>query len=213
MDGWFWVLTVVGGVIVGLLVRRLFMTPAAREFEELSRTCMQKQAMKRNGKVKGTRGAPNLTIPLKTVDLDLAFMRNDNDLLREHTYARFKTEHFLDKKIKIQANSADFLLKPLVIGTRVEGLDEKFSEKYIVTGNDGSFVKDLLTEEIRDKLLEKRVHVKFGRRTDSSKLSTERGWLTVFIQGLQADDETFDGLIETAILFYERLETLRFRAN
>ena len=95
----------------------------------------------------------------------------------------------------------------------MELLDEKLREKYVVTGNDATFVNRLLTAELRDKLLQDSQHVKFGRRIDSSTLSRERGWLTVFTQGMRAGDEVFDGLVETAILFYESLEALSNRSE
>ncbi|HEV7396855.1 MAG TPA: hypothetical protein VGN86_10130 [Pyrinomonadaceae bacterium] len=43
---------------------------------------------------------------------------------------------------------------------------------------------------------------------ETPPLNRERGWLTVFTRGLGAGEEVFDALIETAIVFYERMETL-----
>jgi hypothetical protein len=208
VNAWLWVLTIGGTVLVWLIFSRLFIAPGEREFAERTRTCLDKQAQKRNGKVKVTQGRPTLTVPYKTANIELSLISNNVELYSEYTYARFRTEAFTDKKFMILLNSKDFFLKPLAIGTRVEGFDDEFSAKYIVTGNDASFVKSVLAKDVRDKLLQESLHVKFGRRTDSSQLSRERGWLTVFTQGMKADDEVFDGLIETAILFYERLEAL-----
>jgi hypothetical protein len=77
-----------------------------------------------------------------------------------------------------------------------------------VVGSDASFVNDLLTPEIRERLLEASLQVKFGRQVETPPLNRERGWLTVFTRGLGAGEEVFDALIETAIVFYERMETL-----
>jgi hypothetical protein len=132
-------------------------------------------------------------------------------IYKEYTYARFQTELFNDKEFLIAVNSKELLLKPLVFGTRVEVSDNKFAEEFVVTGNDAAFVNDLLTDEIRDKLRKESVHVKFGRRTDSSTLTRERGWLSVFTQGMRTGVEAFDGLIETAILFYERIDAISGR--
>jgi|SRR4030095_15935064 hypothetical protein len=211
MNGW--VLALVILLVLWLIVKWLFISPAENKFNEWARECMDKQALKHHGTVTVANGMPALKIPYKSTTIDLVFIRNDEDLFREYTYARFRTEHFSDKKFSMHVNSKDFLLKPLAIGTRVEILDERLREKYVVTGNDAAFVNRLLTEEIRDKLLKQSLHVKFGRRIDSSTLSQERGWLTVFIQGTNASDELFDGLIETASLFYESLEALSNRSE
>jgi hypothetical protein len=174
---------------------------------------MDKQALKRHGTLAVAGRTPALRIPHKTTTIELGYISNTVDLSREFTYARFRTEHFPDKKFSMYVNSKDFLNKPIAIGTRVELVDERLREKYVVTGNDAAFVNRLLTQEVRDKLLQDSLHVKFGRRIDSSTLSRERGWLTVFILGMNASDELFDRLIETAILFYESLEALSNRSE
>ncbi len=202
---YFWILVFVIVLVLWLVVKWLFITPAERKFNELARTYFDKQAEKHHGTVTLAGGVPALTIPYKTGTIDLAFISNDNDLTQEFTYARFRTEHFSDKKFSMFVNSNDLFLKPLVIGTRVELLDERLRELYVVTGNDAAFVNRLLTEEVGDQLLKAPLNVKFGRRIDSTRLSSERGWLTVFSQGATAGDEIFDALVETAILFYDRL--------
>jgi hypothetical protein len=118
-------------------------------------------------------------------------------------------ETLSDKKFQILLNAKDFFEKPFFFGTKQTIADEKFSEKFIVTGNDDSFVKDVLTELIRHKLLtEESLQAQLGARTDALRLSRDRGWLSVFVQGSTTDDRVFDALIETAILFYGRLEEL-----
>jgi len=206
---YFWVLAFVIALALWLVVKWLFITPAENKFNELARVYFDKQADKRHGTVTVADGIPALTIPYKTDTIELAFISNDNDLTQEFTYARFRTERFPDKKFSMFVNSKDWVLKPLVIGTRVELLDERLREHYVVTGNDAAFVNRLLTDEVRHQLLKLPLNVKFGRRIDSSRLSGERGWLTVFMQGATAGDEIFDGLVEAAILFHERLGVMR----
>ena len=203
-----WVFALVIIVLLWLVVKWLFIRPAEAEFKKVARETMEKQALKRQGRLTVAQRMPALSIPYKTTTIDLGYISNDDDLSQEYTYARFRTENFPDKKFSMYVNSKDFFTKPLAIGTRVELVDERLREKYVVTGNDASFVNQLLTDELREKLLQKPLHVKFGRRIDSSTVSRERGWLTVFTQGNRAEDELFDSLIETAILFYERLEAL-----
>ena len=208
-----WVFAVVFGVILGLLVKWLFIKPTEDKFDKLARECMDKQALKRHGTLTVAERMPALLIPHKTTTIELGYISNNVDLSREFTYARFRTEHFPDKKFSMYLNSKDFLNKPLAIGTRVELVDERLREKYAVTGNDALFVNRVLTEEVRNRLLQESLHVKFGRRIDSSILSGEHGWLTVFILGMNASDELFDRLIETAVLFYESLEALSIRSE
>jgi hypothetical protein len=203
-----WVFVLVIIVLLWLVVKWLFISPAEAEFKKVAREVMEKQALKRQGRLTVAQRMPALTIPYKTTTIDLGYISNDDDLSQEYTYARFRTENSPDKKFSMYVNSKDLFTKPLVIGTRVELIDERLREKYVVTGNDARFVNRLLTDAVREKLLQKPLHVKFGRRIDSSTLSRERGWLTVFTQGNRAEDELFDSLIETAILFYERLEAL-----
>ena len=205
---YFWVLAFVIALALWLVVKWLFINPEENKFNELARVYFDKQAEKHQGTVTVADGIPALTIPYKTVTIDLAFISNDNDLTQEFTYARFRTEHFSDKKFSMFVNSKD-VPKPLVIGTRVELLDERLRELYVVTGNDAAFVNRLLIEEVGDQLLKAPLNVKFGRRIDSTRLSKERGWLTVFIQGATAGDEIFNALVETAILFYDRLGEIR----
>jgi hypothetical protein len=96
-----------------------------------------------------------------------------------------------------------------VLGARLEVSDKSFAEKFAITANDTSFANNLLTKEIRDQLLQVCPHVKFGRRTDAAVFDRERGWLTVFVPGFLINDEIFDGLIETALLFCDRLQLLK----
>jgi hypothetical protein len=208
-----WFLVTVMIVILWMIFKRLFISPAERKFEELARECMGRQAAKRHGALTVSNGMPGLTIPYKTATINLAFISNNNELYRECTYAQFRTAHFPDKKFKLLLNSKDFFLKPLAVGTRIEILDDRLREAYVATGNDAAFVNRLLSQEIRDGLLKETPHVKFGRRIEAPPLDRERGWLTVFVQNQRAGDETFDGLIETAILFYEGLEELNRRSD
>jgi hypothetical protein len=203
-----WVFALVIIVLLWLVVKWLFIRPAEVEFNKLASETMEKQALKRQGRLTVAQRMPALSIPYKTTTIDLGYISNDADLSQEYTYARIRTDKFANKKFSMYVNSKDFFTKPLAIGTRVELVDEGLREKYVVTGNDAAFVNRLLTDEVREKLLQKPLHVKFGRRIDSSTVSRERGWLTVFTQGNRAQDELFDALIETASLFYERLEAL-----
>jgi len=189
MNSWTLILGIGGIVLVWLIAKWLYFDPVERDFEDFTRECLDRQAKKRNGTIAVSRGRPVLTVPNHTTNIELAVIRHDDDPSREYSYARFRTAAFADKNITIMLNSKELLLKPLVIGSRVDVPDEVFREKYVVVANDPNFLNDLLTQEIRDELLKHSLQVKFGRRTDSSTLSRERGWLSVFTQGLRASDE------------------------
>jgi len=200
-------LSIVGGVLLWLIIKWLFISPSERKFDAFVTECFSKQALKRNGTVTHDRQA-RLKVPYKTATIELSFLSDDDELYREHTYARFQTDLFTDKKFWVLQKEDSLLLRPLLVGTKIEVADEKFSEKFLVTGDDPTFVNRLLSQEVRERLLTKPLQIKFGGRSDSTLLSRERGWLSVFTPGATASDELFDDLIETAILFYERLESL-----
>jgi hypothetical protein len=199
---------VVAVVIAWLIFRRIFLTPAEREFEELRRQGLAEAAKRRNGKVTGYSAQRKLTITHESTPVELSFVERIEEPSSDYTYARFQTDSFTDKKFNVVLNSNDFFKKPLVIGTRITIDDERFADKFIVTGNDPNFTNKVLNEEIRARLLRDSLNVKFGRRTDSSRLSREKGWLTVFVSGTASDKATFEQLIETAILFRERFASL-----
>ena len=205
----YWLLVIGAGLLLWLIIKWLFLNPAERSDKARLDESFKKLARKRNGKVALDQKTPALIIPHKTLEIELSFREDNVDLFNEYTYARFRIDGLFDKELKVLHLDKDFLAKPIALGARLEVSDEKFAEKFAITGNDASFANSLLTEETRNKLLQVCPHVKFGRRTDAAPLDRERGWLTVFIPGFLIDDGVFDGLIDTAILFGERLELLK----
>jgi hypothetical protein len=212
MNGSILVLGIVGVCVIWFILKLLYFDKVDREQDVAIRKALDSQAQKHHGTVAISKGRPTLTIPHKGVEIELSCISNNVELYNEYTYARFQTDSFTEKDFLIALNSKELLLKPVVIGTRIEISDVRFSEAFVVTGNDAAFVNDLLTEDIREMLCKESFQIKFGRRTDSFTLSRERGWLSVFTQGMRTGEAAFDALIETAILFYERLEVLKGRA-
>lgn len=211
MDGWAIALVIGGACIVGLIMRRLYFDPVDQENEKGVKRCLGEQARKRNGAIKAFSRMPVLTIPYKGVSIEVSVNESSDDAAREYTYATFRDDMFTDKKFGIYYWK-EFILRPaVVIGSRLEFLDERLGGTYVVSGNDASFIKAVLTPEILDKLIEfkgSRLRVQFGRPHNSSLLSRERGWLTVFAWGIGTVDQPYDRVIEMAMLFQERLEAL-----
>jgi len=211
MENWILFLIFVGGgCLIGLIFRWLNIAPLDRENESGVKECLDKQARKRSGIVKASSRWSVLTIPYKSINIEVSVNEGMENPLEDYTYATFRTKVFTDKKFGIYYWK-EFFLRPLGIGTRLEILDEKLGETYTVSGNDASFIEGVLTPEIRAKLLEFKesfLRVQFGRPRGSSLLSREQGWLTVFAYGIGTVDQPYDRVIETAILFHERLETL-----
>ncbi len=143
-------LGVVGICLLWFIVKWLYFDPARREYRMWVRECLSRQAQKRNGTVNVTHGWPVLTIPCKTVNIELSLRENNDESALEYTYARFRTEVFNDKNFKAILDSKDLFQKPMIFGTRLAVLDEKFSEKYIVAGNDASFVNSFLTQDLSE---------------------------------------------------------------
>lgn len=208
MNVWTLVIGIAGILVIWFIAKRFYFDPAEREQNAAVKEAMTKQAQKRGGRVELSGRQPMLHVPTEHGDIQLSLLTSADETFREHTYARFKSEHFADKDFAILLRSDDFLLKPLSIGTRVDLADEQFNGQFLVTGNDREFVAKVLTTEIRDKLRTSSVHVSFGRRTDSSLLDRERRWLSVHTQFLKTGDVIFDSLIEIAILFQARFAAL-----
>src|SRR5437763_3034932 len=122
MEGWVFILGIGGTCLLCLIIKWLYFDPAERSYKARVRKCMDGQARKRHGAVKVTHGRPTLTIPYKDVNIDLSLVENNDEIYREYTYARFRTEFFDDKDFKIILDSKDLLLKPLVVGTRLKVL-------------------------------------------------------------------------------------------
>ena len=170
---------------------------------------MEKQALKRNGKVELNSGRPTLHVETTNGKIELSLLTLNDEIYREHSYARFRVEQFADKRFVVMLKSEDLLFKPLPVGNRFHLPDEQFNERYIVAGNDAEFVQSVLTPAIRDRLRSESLQVSFGRRSDAAMFDRETGWLSVQTQFFRTGDEVFDALIETAILFQKRFDALR----
>ena len=207
-DLWLFVLIFVGICLSTWILNRLLFEPSERAHLVLVKECLGKQALKHNG----TMSDMALTVPHKTVDIEVSYRESIDEVSPAYTYATFRTEVFHDKKFGIYYWKELFLRPAVVIGSRLEVFEEELGETYVVSGDDLSFVKEVLTPEIRNRLLEFKeayLRVEFGRPHGSSPLSRERGWLSVSAycaSGVM--DQDYDRVIETATLFYERLEAL-----
>jgi hypothetical protein len=208
MNVWTLVIGVAVILVIWFIAKRFYFDPADREQNAAVKEAMTKQAQKREGRVELGGRQPMLHVPTKHGAIQLSLLTSTDETFREHTYARFKLQQFANKDFAVLLRSDNLLLKPLPIGTRVDLADEQFDEQFVVTGNDPEFVAKLLNMEIRDKLRASSLQVSFGRRTDSSLLDRERGWLSVHTQFLKTSDAMFDSLIETAILFQARFAAL-----
>ena len=208
MSVWTLVIGVAVILVIWFIAKRFYFDPAEREENAGLKEAMMKQAQKRDGRVELDGGQPMLHVPTKHGAIQLSLLTSPDETFREHTYARFKVEQFAKKDFAVLLRSDSLLLKPLPIGTRVDLADEQFAAQFVITGNDPEFVAKVLNTEIRDKLRESLLQVSFGRRTDSSLLDRERGWLSVHTQFVKTGDVIFDSLIETAILFQARFASL-----
>jgi len=208
MNVWTLVIGVAVILVIWFIAKRFYFDPAERQQDAAVKEAMTKQAQKRDGRVELSGRQPMLHVPTKHGDIQLSFLISTDETFREHTYARFKLEQFAGKDFAALLRSDNLLLKPLPIGTRVDLADERFNEQFVVTGNDPEFVAKVLNTEIRDKLRASLLQVSFGRRTDSSLLDRERGWLSVHTQFLKTGDVIFDLLLEAAILFQTRFAAL-----
>jgi len=199
---------VIGLVVIAVLwfvINQLYFKPAENALRNSLQQTLNKQAAKRGGKVQVVRGNPSLTVPYKAINIECRLIENSDELYREFTYAVFRIPDLTNKNVAVLRNYKELLLKPVQFGARVHIADGKFNEDYVVAGNDPDFIRNLLTQKIRDKLLSHSLQVKLGVRFDAPILNREKGWVSVFANGVKYGDEFFDVLIETTILIYDKL--------
>ena len=204
MNAWLIAAVIVVIVLLGWWIMGLINGPAEREFEVWVKTCLEKQAIKRGGSVTMSGRTALLTTPYKDISIEVSKALVPGQDFNEYIYARFKSPLFADKSFKIMVDSDDVLLKPRFVSHRMEVSDERFSEKFVVDAADANFASNVLSAEIRGKLLEHAFDVRFGKRIGRG--IGEQGWLTVFTSAIK--EEAYDNMIAVAIMFYERFQTL-----
>lgn len=87
-----WVFAVVILVLVWVMVKWHFIRPAETKFDQLARECLDRQALKRHGTLTVAQRMPALRIPYKNTAIELGYITNTDDLTREYTYSRFRTD-------------------------------------------------------------------------------------------------------------------------
>ena len=206
MTLWMFVIGIVSVGLLWLFLKRLWLGSTEGDHADSIRASLTKQAQKREGRVHVRNGQYTLTIPYQSASIDVSAVISTEEVYLECTYATVRIDNLTDKDFKVLLNSDNLLLKPLVIGTRLKLDDERFNEAYIVVANDPAFIKNLLTQEVREKLRQESLQVKLGRRFNAAILDREQGWLSVFTQGLRLDERVVDALVETTMLLYDRLK-------
>jgi hypothetical protein len=153
-----------------------------------------------------------LTIPYKTASIEVSFSPGGDDGIPSDAYATLKAEAFTHKRFGIFYWKELYFRPALLVGSRLDIFEDELGNSYRVSGDDLIFVETVLTPEIRARLLELedlRLRVEFGKPHGAFTLSRERGWLTVSAQGSSGIfDKDYDAVMETAIMFYERLEEM-----
>ena len=213
MTLWMFVVGIVSVGLLWLFLKRLWLGSTEGDRAESIKACLTKQAQKRQGRVHVRNGQYTLTFPYQTASLDVSAVISTEEVYLECTYATVRIDNLTDKDFKVLLNSDNLLLKPLVVGTRLELDDEQFNDGYIVVGNDPAFIKNLFTREVRDKLRQAALQVKLGRRFNAAILDREQGWLSVFMQGLRVEERVVDAMVETTMLLYDRLNALNEHDN
>lgn len=196
------------GCIIGLFVWLFFIRPAEREYDNERRAALNRQAAKRGGSVVTVKGRPMLHVRYEGVTIELSSDADNEELLRDHEYARFKLEDLADKEVSVLLDSVNPAEKPIVSSDRVHFADKRFEDAFVSTSNDQRFTQDLLTPEIRERLMAASLQLRIGVRTDSSRFSGDHGWISVFTRGLRGGDDLYDQMIETAIILYKRTKAL-----
>lgn len=86
MENWMLFLIFVGGgCLIGLVYRWLYIAPLDRENERGVKECLDKQARKRSGTVKASSRWSVLTIPYKSINIEVSVNEGMENPLEDYT--------------------------------------------------------------------------------------------------------------------------------
>ena len=198
----FWII-IISALGIGFILRKFVFDSDESEFEDVV-SILQEMERKWNGTLTLSKGKTLLKIPYKDITIEVSVKQMSGELgSLDFFYAQFKSDAHVDRDFSVIGESTP-IHKPYF--KRVEMSDERFREKYITSCSDISFFSSVLTPEIKDKLVNEKLSVRFGSKMH--RVIGEKGWLTVFCW-MFARKPDYNAVIETAIMFYERFEELK----
>lgn len=194
---------------VAWLFREFYHKPRARKVLERLRA----QAKKRGGFLSdGPSGLkPTLSFQYDNAQMTVSILPASGGEAPEPeiTYVTFQTTRLQDKDFRLVNR---WYKKPLLSAARVEGFAGEFGGSFSVESSDPYFIRQLLTNAIQDALLsyDEPLQIVFGRRfgIGRSEIEPAAGQFAIAVNGIKFEDADYDWLINTAVLFYERLKAL-----
>ncbi len=175
---------------------------------------LKKQALQRSGTVKKVFASyPQLSFYHKEVSILVSAIHGENG---PFTSASFHTTIFPDYcNFRIISRSRP----TIVMETRLELKKVKtgqpeFDSKFIIRAKEKEFIRSLLTPKIQSELLElgakHGLEVRFlSKKLSNAKNSIKKFRFGIFIEHLLTENQDYERLIETAIMFYEQMEKLQ----
>ncbi len=170
--------------------------------------CLKIQALERDGVMKNDAFGrkPELTFRYD----DGEFIVSVNEGGKGHpriTFVTFQTKFVPNENFRIASGS----FKALISFSKIKSFHGDVCRKYDLEGDDGGFIKNLLTQEVQTDLLEyeKATEARFGMHVgvkNALKPAPGRFYLTT--EGFKVETEDYNRLIETAFKFYDRLKMM-----
>lgn len=170
--------------------------------------CLRRQVPKRSG----TISDKTLSFAHEDVAIDVSWSFGSENL-PHYTFVMLRTNYFPDQNFRIVSkNKRSFF--DMAFGST----DLLILKGFVVQSNDHPFIRSLLTQEIKDDLLQYQqgLEIVFGRIDLKNRLGSgfrhSPGCFFFALYKIATDDSDYDALIETSLRFHERLKAMAHTA-
>ncbi|MBI5193071.1 MAG: DUF3137 domain-containing protein [Nitrospirae bacterium] len=172
---------------------------------------LKRQAVKRGGDVKGGTLLyyPRLSLEFDGVSFIISAMPGGGTRGRrgDMTYVDFSVPSLQDQFFRImrKSESVQSAIDSLLSVKEIKIGNEEFVRMFKVKGNDEYFISEILFPEIQNDLMKctnKQLDIKF-----------EKGRFLLSIDGIATSDQDYDKVIETSVLFLNRLKKYKGRLS
>jgi hypothetical protein len=182
--------------------------------------CLKRQGMKRNGLVKTAFLAyPRLSFCYLDTEILVSAMSGGilgNRSRASKTYATFYLPDFSDDWFDIRNKSKGNALDRVLGLKDIQIENPEFDARFTIRASDAVLIRTFLTRDLQERLLQftpgEELYVQFTKKALFQEgrlvLGEQRPCLSVSIRKILTDEGEFDRLIETALLFHDRLKSL-----
>jgi hypothetical protein len=161
---------------------------------------LQKQATKRNGVLSGSGSERILSFPYHNTKVNLStYSGSRNRYSHQMPYTSIETDLYLKtgKYLKIYSETLASEIGKKIGMQDIQIGSEEFDKKFMIKGDDELFTIQMITIPIQEKLLR--------LRSLHPVVNLEHSLLKIKVPLVLNTEENFDLLIDTALLFIDRL--------